>query len=526
MKLIHFAYNSPRIKHPINGIDLELRNYYSLEAGMNPICLVGVNGSGKSKLLECLAEVFEYLTGCFTDFIKDPGTTIIQFRIDYTFKLPIGKKYVRFIQDKEKGKPKCFIGNDPKSLEAEEDLNKIRQVLPEMVLGYSSGENESLSQWFHPYIDEYREYYQSKALPLKRNSILRSADFSKKLPELPHMLWVDFSMNKLVFVANSVFSLEPKSKWDKIIKELNFTRLRSFRIIVKLKPKKGPSMGLIAAEEQLELIEKLKRCSSAHSEPEDKEKSLYLDYYFSEATYKAFKQEFDSSFNLYTALVKLDTLNLIVIKSDLDEVRRVKKETGEELPRPVLVETQKALGFLGIKMHHKGKVVVQYSNLSDGEHQYLHIFGVLNMIQTHNVLFLLDEPETHFNPQWRSAFISNMDLIAKNREQEFIITTHSPFLLSDSKSENVFVFELNGKEIEITQPDIETYGSAIEILLKVAFGVAPPVALKSSKELKTLLTSKKTTLKDLEQGLNKYGDSVQKFELYKKIRDLKKSTKD
>ncbi|QXP63235.1 restriction system-associated AAA family ATPase [Polaribacter sp. HaHaR_3_91] len=515
MKLIHFSYNDPYSHHPINGFDENLRNIHFIKKGLNPICLVGINGSGKSKLLECIAEVFEYLTGRYTDFLKDPGTTTIQFRIDYIFKLSKGDSYVRFVQNQTKGKPDCFIGKDEDSLVGEKDDSKIRAVLPEIVLGYSSGENESLSQWFHPYVDEYGKYFND----------FRKGAVTKKLPDLPHMLWVDFSMNKLVFIANSVFSLDADSKWNNIIKEVNTTALRSFRIIIKLKPKKGPSKGIIAAKEQLDIIETLKRCSSSSHDAKDREQSLVLDYYYSEATYKAFKKNFNSAFGLYTALFKLDTLNLIVIQSELDEVNKIKKETGETLPRPVLIETQKAIGFFGLKMHHKSKSVVQYSNLSDGEHQFLHIFGALNMIQSKNVLFLLDEPETHFNPQWRSAFISNMDSIAKKREQEYLITTHSPFLLSDSRSENVFVFEKSANKIKITQPDIETYGSAVELLLKVAFGVAPPVALKSSKELKSLVTRKNVTIEALEAGINKYGDSIQKFDLYQRIRDFKKEQK-
>ena len=526
MKLVHFSYNNPTINHPINGFDENLRNINFIRRGLNPICLVGINGSGKSKLLECIAEIFEYLTGCYTDFIKDPGNTSTQFRIDYTFKLSKGNIYVRFIQDQEKGKPICLTGTDEDSLVVEDNHIKIRAILPEMVLGYSSGENESLSQWFHPYIDEYRDYYQSKALPAKTTGILSQSKKTKNLPDLPHMLWIDFSMNKLVFIANSVFSLDPDSRWNTIIKEVNIHDLRSFRIIVKLKPKKGPAKGIIAAQEQKDLIAALKRCSSASYDPTDKEQSLILDYYYSSATYQAFKKEFSTAFNLYTALVKLDTLNLIVTRSELDEVSKVKRETGETLPRPVLIETQKALGFFGLKMYHKSNSVVHYSNLSDGEHQFLHIFGTLNMIQSQNVLFLLDEPETHFNPQWRSAFISNMDNIAKRREQEYLITTHSPFLLSDSRSENVFVFERFENKVKITHPDIETYGSAVELLLKVAFGVAPPVALKSSKELKSLLNKKNVTIADLEAGLNNYGDSIQKFDLYQKIRELKKGKRD
>ena len=105
MKIIHFSYKNPSENHPINGFDEILRNINNNHKGLSPICLVGINGSGKSKLLECIAEIFEYLTGCYTDFIKDPGDTKITFSVDYTFKVSRGSSYVRFIQNSPKGKP-------------------------------------------------------------------------------------------------------------------------------------------------------------------------------------------------------------------------------------------------------------------------------------------------------------------------------------------------------------------------------------------------------------------------------------
>lgn len=43
---------------------------------------------------------------------------------------------------------------------------------------------------------------------------------------------------------------------------------------------------------------------------------------------------------------------------------------------------------------------------SDGEHQFLHIMGICLVLKDKNTLLLLDEPETHFNPEWRSKFVS------------------------------------------------------------------------------------------------------------------------
>lgn len=55
---------------------------------------------------------------------------------------------------------------------------------------------------------------------------------------------------------------------------------------------------------------------------------------------------------------------------------------------------------------------IYYKSLSDGEHQYLHIIGGILLFEEDSTLFILDEPETHFNPQWRSKLISTLNYIS------------------------------------------------------------------------------------------------------------------
>ncbi|MCL1446541.1 AAA family ATPase, partial [Klebsiella quasipneumoniae] len=54
--------------------------------------------------------------------------------------------------------------------------------------------------------------------------------------------------------------------------------------------------------------------------------------------------------------------------------------------------------------------------LSDGEHQLLHSLGLCLLFRETNSLFLLDEPETHFNPHWRASFITRMRQCLCNTE--------------------------------------------------------------------------------------------------------------
>ena len=45
-------------------------------------------------------------------------------------------------------------------------------------------------------------------------------------------------------------------------------------------------------------------------------------------------------------------------------------------------------------------LTVSLENLSEGEQQLLTVIGLLRFTKDNDTLFLLDEPDTHLNPQW------------------------------------------------------------------------------------------------------------------------------
>ena len=53
---------------------------------LQPLCLVGVNGSGKSQLLEVLAEIFYSLDAYYNTFQDKKIETDLLFEIEYLIK--------------------------------------------------------------------------------------------------------------------------------------------------------------------------------------------------------------------------------------------------------------------------------------------------------------------------------------------------------------------------------------------------------------------------------------------------------
>lgn len=108
-----------------------------------------------------------------------------------------------------------------------------------------------------------------------------------------------------------------------------------------------------------------------------------------------------------------------------------------------------------------------WSYVSSGEYQYAKIWGVLEeygvrvkmMTQGQkyseaiqpNLILLLDEPENYMHPEMCRTFISNLNVLLSKRnpntELQVLISTHSPFMLSDVMASQVIKmdYDKNGK---------------------------------------------------------------------------------
>ena len=165
--------------------------------------------------------------------------------------------------------------------------------------------------------------------------------------------------------------------------------------------------------------------------------------------------------------------------------------------------------------------------LSDGEHQLLHSLGLCLLFRDTNSLFLLDEPETHFNPDWRASFISRLRQGLRGREgvgQEMLITTHSPFLISDSKPDKVLVFakDKTSGAVSISHPDYNTLGASINKITMSTFGKRETVGGHAQALLEGV--RRRFEQGDDASGLidelnRELGDSVEKVLLIKAILD-------
>lgn len=139
-----------------------------------------------------------------------------------------------------------------------------------------------------------------------------------------------------------------------------------------------------------------------------------------------------------------------------------------------------------------------YSSLSHGEKTLYSFFVNLVNFNNDDFLFLLDEPNNTLHPNWQKSFLNEIIsiLIQLKKSAHLVITSHSPFLLSDLPKENAIFLE-NGKQV---YPNIETFGANIHTLLSHGFfmkdGLMGEFAKNKINEVIDYLNGKDSPIKD------------------------------
>lgn len=536
-----------------------LFNVSEREDRLSTKCFAGLNGSGKSNMLELFAEIFYYLEYYHLESAhpeKRHGNgfgfeiqyllyfpSAIEMEYELPFRLEKNWCHIRIrkpLDSKEYGSV-LELSVKPKNAEDSEYRNVstyTKFFLPKKIIAYTSGQNELLSNPFNKL-----KYHYLKEFKKKENGNIGD-----------RLFLIDNTNNYSIFIANLILGEEKKRA--KLEKAFKIIGLRSFRITINLHDTSGK---LIPIAKQLNThIEKLKCCASFWAiRPyygSKKKQQLIMDFYLtdnnSEAVRKSFKFHFnDNPFSLFQAFYQLDMMNLDLHQEKTHRlVERSKKDfnISQEISPPNVddlffkMENIQLLKTEATEFDRE--VLIRYKHLSDGEHQFSEVIGTMMLMEEEGCLMLYDEPDTHFNPKWRASIIRLFNEMAaikwdeKNnritqvRNQEVIITTHSPFAISDSEKEDVYIFTKN-KETgfsEINHPDIPTYGTSIQTILEHVFDRDSSISDIAYSELELLKSSSKT-LKQITSAkaeLFKFGESLEKFDaisvLFEKEDELNK----
>lgn len=568
MKLLSLEIGEQfRSLHPDFQINFHKLNEKGVESMLEfqPFCFAGLNGSGKSNVLEALAAIFYHLEMCVAKYrpesfeknfrrnICSPDDFILKYLIcrkEETIQSPETAFIVQI--EKNKGEePKMFVDVSPTASMIAQPLREVslkssvrsqeaapgKAFLPDLVVGYSSGENEILSLPFIKnrlvHFDEYRENFKNE---------IRFDE-----PETS-LLYIDEEMSQAVLLACVLFE-DPHTTLKPLRDELGIVGVRSFRINLNIQElylnKEGSKSSPILTEIN-HYIDKLKSCSTSWFQKEsDFENSngktfplLSIDFLVNEQTIKAFKENFSSSFALFRVFQTLYELNAnTILESTKKEVYQSKGfYTDGKLPEAGPQDRVfYFLDYMILKDEGGEKPRERLlREFSDGEHQFLHTMGICLMLKDRRTLLLLDEPETHFNPGWRGKFIKVLNDSLKaggtnNFLKDVILTSHSPFIISDCLPSNVIFFNRNKETHKIEarstrEMDFNTYGTSVEIILDELFDYNQSIGDWANEELKTISFENIKTNEDKEaikEELKILGESIEKDLVLAKLNRIK-----
>lgn len=563
----------------------DLQEELNQHEGFAPFVCAGPNGSGKSNLLEALAAIFFQLEilrvrrSFLPEVLQstDLDLSPISFELDYLIRVPEefrisgGQEWAKVSVWKNNGESVRFhwVNQSDFDTNADEVFKGSHAdiLLPQYVLGYSSGENEILSlPFFKMRFVQFDEYW---------NALTRQLSYSGH-PE-SRLAYLDSGFSQAILLCNLLFQNE--TALQPFREDVGIEALREFRIIIRrsipLAPEQltsfasedknqhqslddilnsNPALHVDMDEESgqsyhlnlMQLLEgddksslvvsALKRCASLYYEDECND-TLILDYWVNDATRQAFRENFNgSALALFQAFQVLLTLNLYKVSDNLktDLYRSTSHYVSETVP--TLASDERIMRFKFVRFTKQGvEEPMMLKELSDGEHQLLHSLGLCLLFRETNSLFLLDEPETHFNPHWRASFITRMRQClcnTENVEQEMLITTHTPFLISDSKPEKVLVFSKDkySGAVTISIPKYNTLGASINKITMNTFGKRETIGGHAQAVLDDLrrrfnegIEDKETLITEIDEQL---GDSVEKVLLLKAIFDSDNPTND
>jgi energy-coupling factor transporter ATP-binding protein EcfA2 len=273
----------------LDGLDLWLRSPYDRYKTFEPLCLIGPNGAGKSQFLQVLAEIFQAVFHAVVpEEERIEGNSTLQFEVEYLIR-PRGADsdvHVRIARIAEgRRKPAVVIQKKVDGDWVRCDLTNHDTIalLPPKVVGYTSGDNETLSL---PFLLSRGGYADA----VGRRALTEEGD-QGGIPDT-RLLLIDYGTHLEVLVANLL--LGANEQRTALLQDARLHDVHSFRCIVQLAHSAAPKAparrksastrkGIQLTQELEGYIDRLRRCATCYAY-EEKTETYIFDFLVDDQT--------------------------------------------------------------------------------------------------------------------------------------------------------------------------------------------------------------------------------------------------
>jgi predicted ATPase len=440
--------------------------------------VIGWNGTGKSNVLEALAILFRDLI-----MHKDQWGVKDKPSFAYVLRYFCHNKEVEINADPDREKdvyqvsyrelnPKLSVttSQQPRLFDVEnEESNplaplKLRdfkkqqgQFIPKYIFGYYSGHSERMYEVFRPYLERYDKDLRNGVDPG-----LRQLFYAR--PVHSQFALLAFMLNEEAFVKTFLedhFGIDTDVGIDSVLFVLN-----------------QPSWKSNAADGD-------ERFWNSRGVVKDFLSRLYE---VSLAPIRIKKRTKTSLWN---------TTNLEYLYLYVKDLTSLKELVGDKAPREFFRDLESTYVSelisevrIRVKLKNNDGTVV-FKELSEGEQQLLTVLGLLRFTAEEEGLFLLDEPDTHLNPQWSVDYFKYLKMFVDSGKgnggsSHIVLNTHNPLAVAELAREQIQILYRDPEYLTITShlPEFDPRGMGYTgIVTSDMFGLPSSVDSRTQRRL-------------------------------------------
>lgn len=388
--------------------------------------LVGQNGLGKSNLIEILTIIFRNII--LADSKKEFDDASQKYPFDYILIYEYrGKELLINYYNK-----RLTVVQGKNNYSLEEFIDNKEEFLPDNIIGYYSGENkrvlEIVTEVFDKQKKKIRYYHSSESdiLSTEKNIFFAENHHSQIL-----LLTLALYSNKreLQTKINTLFSTY-----------LNIESVDSFDITFNNPPSEYYKRVGKGSENFLENYNNDVNFPFWNLKGNiDKLIGMLFNEHIDKFIVYDNEEKKEDSRRFVSQLLEFSNTSIVGLRNSLYEIFPTPKDFFEALKTAYILEV---LSKITISVKLSDGKIISFEQLSEGQQQIITILGLIIIYGEDESLFLLDEPDTHINPNWQRNYVSQInDLMSDSIKNHFLISTHSPLLIqSYTQYVDLFLF--------------------------------------------------------------------------------------